>query len=259
MASVKISNSLKIHRQVLALCFVYMFLLAMREGYGYDRIGKRSKARVMKGLILAQFVVGTAYVVAVGFIEIGFGLETDAECHVAIRVCIAMYLLDGISPIPCRLVLIMRRYLFLLERVHIVGGPFIGRFRDPVWIVRVIVTLVGLGGRVGYECIAPRAELNHETGRCAIAIAPDAVIGVVTLDTLMAASLTAIFVGLLRPFLKSAAVQPQEGEDRRRASIMAIVGHKGKKAEASAKERLKVMIWRNVIGPSVVLANTLIN
>jgi len=50
-----------------------------------------STARITDVLVFAQGFVSTAFVFAVGINSAGLGLATDAQCYVAIRVCIAMY------------------------------------------------------------------------------------------------------------------------------------------------------------------------
>ena len=53
--------------------------------------GSKTSARFSDVLVFAQGFVDTAFVFAVGINSAGLGLSTDAQCHAAIRGCIAMY------------------------------------------------------------------------------------------------------------------------------------------------------------------------
>lgn len=53
--------------------------------------GQKTSARFSDVIVFAQGFVSTAFVFAVGINSAGLGLSTDAQCHAAIRVCIAMY------------------------------------------------------------------------------------------------------------------------------------------------------------------------
>ncbi|KAF2638526.1 hypothetical protein P280DRAFT_367887, partial [Massarina eburnea CBS 473.64] len=234
---------------VVALCLAYMFLLALGQaGLRYGRMNRRP-TQFMEMLILVQFFVGVSYIASVALLEAGLGLATDRQCHVAIRTCIGMYSSGKIA-----------LYLFFIERVHVVRAPLVRRFRDRVWIIGVLMTVLGLGGITGYELVSPHAVLSHADGYCRIGVASDAAICIITMDTLIGTLLTAIFIGILRPSLRSTAIRPEAGMDRRRgSSIMPIIRQKKRSTEVSARQHLKVMLWRNIIGSCVILANTLIN
>lgn len=94
---------------VTVICLFCMFLLAMSQGESlitqdalFDRmlkitglrcgrLSRRMKSKVIEVLVLAELVVSVAFVTSVAVMEAGLGLQTEVQCHAAIRVCIAMY------------------------------------------------------------------------------------------------------------------------------------------------------------------------
>jgi len=59
--------------------------------------GQKSKTRVSDVLVFAQGFICSAFLFATAIQIAGLGLQTDAQCHAAIRVCIAMYSADKIA------------------------------------------------------------------------------------------------------------------------------------------------------------------
>jgi hypothetical protein len=53
--------------------------------------GRKTGAVFSDLLVFTQGFVSTAFVFAVAINSAGLGLSTDAQCHAAIRVCVAMY------------------------------------------------------------------------------------------------------------------------------------------------------------------------
>ncbi|KAF3002456.1 hypothetical protein E8E13_004931 [Curvularia kusanoi] len=176
---------------VVAFCIGFAFLLALAQGYRAGRMaGRKSSAQFSDILVFAQGFVSISFVFAIGVNSAGLGLQTDAQCHAAIRVCIAMY---GAAKITL--------YLFLLERVHVLRAPFVDRLRDPVWVIGVILTVGGYAGIMGFQFMSPRADLSRVDGVCRIGIQPDAGLAIITLDTTINLALTVIFIWQLRPTL----------------------------------------------------------
>jgi hypothetical protein len=52
---------------------------------------RKARMRFADILVFIQGFICTAFLFAVGINTSGLGLSTDAQCHAAIRVCIAMY------------------------------------------------------------------------------------------------------------------------------------------------------------------------
>lgn len=169
-------------------------------------------------------------------------------------------------------------YLFLVERVHIVRAPFAHRFRDPVWVFGVLITVGGLGSIVGVEYIAPRSSISPGDGQCQMGIVPKTAIAIMAFDMGIGAILTGIFVWIMRSSfwpVGSMAMQPTSASDhdrrsgqkrwsRRltRCSSRSGLGEERKKkarSEKTSREQLKGMLWRNIIGSTIALAATVAN
>jgi hypothetical protein len=161
------------------------------------------------------------------------------------------------------------RYLFLVERVHIVRAPFIDRMRDPVWVIGAVLTVGGFASIMGYEFVAPRSDLSRVDGICRIGIHPDAGIAVIALDTTINVALIGIFIWQLQPALGSTVPWRYNGSadssartwNRPFLNLFRRATDKGdlSTARLSSSRQLKVMLIRNVIGSSLLLCATIAN
>ncbi|KAG9188524.1 hypothetical protein G6011_02447 [Alternaria panax] len=242
---------------VVVVCIVFAFVLALTQGYRAGRLaGQKSKTRVSDVLVFAQGFVCTAFLFATAIQISGLGLQTDRQCHAAIRVCIAMYGTDKIA-----------LYLFLLERVHIVRAPFIDRIRDKLYVVGAILTTGGFIAIMAWQFVNPFAELDHQTGVCRIGIEPQAAMAIIVLDILINTVLTGIFVWQLRPALGSAAPRMRSlasdttctESDSPRRGLRHWVSKTRHSMRTSSRNGLRVMLVRNVVGSGFMLMVTVCN
>ncbi|KAH7086285.1 hypothetical protein FB567DRAFT_67025 [Paraphoma chrysanthemicola] len=243
----------------VVMCIVYAFLLAGAQGYRAGRMAHRkARMRFADILVFIQGFICTAFLFAVGINTSGLGLSTDAQCHAAIRVCIAMY--GSVKMILT---------LFLLERVRIVRAPFVSRLRDPIWVIGAIITVGGYGGIMSYQSIAPEAQLSRTDGHCRIGSQNGAAIAIIVFDTVLNVSLTSIFVWQLRPAIRSRIHWPlrrahgpgelhQQSSWWRRSSKSEVKSGPGIK-RLSSHGNLRIMLIRNVVGSILLLANTVAN
>lgn len=161
------------------------------------------------------------------------------------------------------------RYLFLLERVHIIRAPFIDRVRDPVWALGAVTTVGGFAAIMGYEFVAPKAELSRVDGICRIGIRPDSGIAVIALDTIINVALTGIFFWQLRPALGSFIFRypgytSNGSTNQTKWSFLYLFKRKRDDQEqpttqAASHRNLRVMLTRNVVGSSLLLSATIAN
>jgi hypothetical protein len=143
--------------------------------------------------------------------------------------------------------------MFWLERVRIVRAPFIDRFRDPIWIVGMILIFGGFVTMTGCEFISPRAFLSHVDGSCTIGIHPTYATAVIAVDTFFNFLLMGIFILQFRPADGFAACKPvmckvTRETDNRTSSI-----------RASLHRDLRRMLVKNVVGSIFMLLATAVN
>lgn len=161
------------------------------------------------------------------------------------------------------------RYLFLLERVHIVRAPFIDRVKDPVWIFGAALIVVGWAATTAYEYVAPRSELSRVDGLCRIGIRPDSAIAVLVLDTIVNVALAAIFIWQLRPALGSIVHRDSAGSFKFTAgtsnrSLLNIfrppTSERGRTTtRANSARKVEAMLMRNVVGSCLLLCAQIAN
>ncbi|RYN87889.1 hypothetical protein AA0119_g12353 [Alternaria tenuissima] len=242
---------------VVVVCILFAVVLALAQGYRAGRLaGQKSKTRVSDVLVFAQGFVCTAFLFATAIQVSGLGLQTDGQCHAAIRVCIVMYGADKIA-----------LYLFLLERVHIVRAPFVDRTRDRLYVIGAILTTGGFFAIMAWQFVNPFSELNHQTGICRIGIEPQAAMAVIVLDILINTILTGIFVWQLRPALGSAAPKMRSlasnttcvESDSPSHGLRQWMGKTRHSMRTSSRSDLRAMLVRNVVGSGFMLMVTVCN
>lgn len=159
------------------------------------------------------------------------------------------------------------RYLFLLERVHIVRAPFVDRTRDRLYVIGAILTTGGFFAIMAWQFVNPFSELNHQTGICRIGIEPQAAMAVIVLDILINTVLTGIFVWQLRPALGSAAPKMRSlasnttcvETDSPSHGFRQWMGKTRHSMRTSSRSDLRVMLVRNVVGSGFMLMVTVCN
>jgi hypothetical protein len=222
-------------------------------------------------LVFAQGLVCVAFVFSVGINIAGLGLSTNDQCYAVIRACILVH--DRQDILVCcscneqSTYADNRRTLFLLERVRIVRAPFVERKRDVIWIGGTILTVCGYLGIMGFEFVAPEADLSRVDGNCRIGIQPGAAVGVIVLDTVFNVVLTVIFIWQLRPAIASTAHQSSSDvngpiQKRRAASICHLLSlkkhHLGSSGRTSSENSFRAMVMRNITGSALLLLNTIV-
>jgi hypothetical protein len=156
--------------------------------------------------------------------------------------------------------------MFLLERVRVIRAPFIERKHDAIWIIGAIVVICGYPSIMGYEFIAPEADLSRIDGVCRIGIEPGGAIAMLVLDTVLNVVLTSIFVWQLRPAISTFFIRQS---NRRQGTMggqssMAKLFHWEQQGlwsgrRSSSENSLRIMVLRNLIGSALILANTVVN
>lgn len=164
--------------------------------------------------------------------------------------------------VDCKIADAASRYLFLLERVHIVRAPFVDRAKDPVWVFGAVLTVIGWVAVTAYEYVRPRADLSRVDGICRIGIQPDSAVAVIVLDTTVNVALAAIFIWQLQPTLSSMVNRESYGSSKVSAGALSRsclnifttnTDDDRNTARADSARNLKAMLWRNVVGSCLLL------
>jgi hypothetical protein len=95
------------------------------------------------------------------------------------------------------------RYLFLLERAHVVRAPYMSRYRDPLWLWSTIVVAGSLVITTIAGFIKPIHWYSPKDGRCYIGLQRYSSIPLLTCDIIVNIYLTLVFVYLMSPLIKS--------------------------------------------------------
>ncbi|KAL1592746.1 hypothetical protein SLS60_011162 [Paraconiothyrium brasiliense] len=154
------------------------------------------------------------------------------------------------------------RYMFLLEREHVVRAPFIRkRTEDWIWVGGTSFVLVAFGAIAIWSLITPHAELSAEDGQCRIGLATVPAYLLLIFDALINASLTIVFVVLLQPVLKfrertspyydDGSTLPSVSRLRRLVRQLGSLGFKEEEIRDNFSINIKKVLWKNVIGSSI--------
>ena len=133
--------------------------------------------------------------------------------------------------------------------------------------------MFGFGGLIIYEQVSAHAELSKVDGICQIGITRDAGYFVMAFDATINVALNGIFIWLLMPVLQSRAHREEHGGEQQgtttnalerwsstRSSVIGIFKYQSKGSGATTfRETVKDMLWRNVVGSTLVLLLTLAN
>jgi hypothetical protein len=143
--------------------------------------------------------------------------------------------------------------MFWLERVRIVRAPFVDRFRDPIWVIGMILIFGGFMTMTGCELISPRAFLSRVDGTCTIGIHPSYSTAVIAVDTFFNFVLMGIFILQFRPMGGFADCKPLMRKVARETE------NKASSTRASLNRNLSRMLVRNVVGSIFMLIATAVN
>jgi len=179
---------------------------------------------------------------------------------VGMRLCIGFY---GAAKVAL--------YLFLLERAYIVRAPFVSRKRDTIWLTGFCIIIVGFGGFITYELVTLPFEPLREDGLCRSSLRSDDIYAIIAWDTVISLALNGVFIWLLRPVLSSRAnpdhfgIEGSQSENRIKNRSLSRAGSiikflpKDKKDRTPFQDTVKTMLWRNVIGSTLILIFTIAN
>ncbi|KAJ4351244.1 uncharacterized protein N0V89_006583 [Didymosphaeria variabile] len=156
----------------------------------------------------------------------------------------------------------MSLYMFLLERAHVVRAPFIRKRTDDwVWAGGMSFVVVAFGAIAVWSLITPHAKLSAEDGQCRIGLATVPAYLLLIFDAFINASLTVVFVILLRPVLKfrertspyydDGSTLPSVSRLRRLVRQLGSLGFKEEEVRDNFFINIKKVLWKNVIGSSV--------
>lgn len=121
--------------------------------------------------------------------------------------------------------------------------------------------------------VDPVAIYDNDMGSCHLGIAPDATVALMAFDSTVGVVLTAIFVRILWPAVRSKTRQSVSVSSKHiTASRFNWLGKMKKQHDtgeapperresvgSTTQKQFKTMLWWNVLGSAAVLANTIIN
>ena len=162
------------------------------------------------------------------------------------------------------------RYLFLLEREHVVRAPFLRKRTDDwIWLGGTIFVVVTFGALFIWGIITPHAELSPTDGQCRIGIAKIPAYLLLVFDATINAALTIVFAVLLRPVLQARDHASTLRADREVASPkgyfhktmrhLGLLAFKNDQGQDIFSASIKKVLWRNVIGSSLIFVASAIN
>jgi hypothetical protein len=228
---------------------------------------QKSKTRASDILVFLQGFFCTVFLISTAVLVAGLGLETYNQCHIVIRICIVAYLASKLSLLVCHnitsnLAAYAFRFLFLLERVHIVRCPFIDRRRDPLYVIGSILILGGFSGAWITQLINPLVELPSNGSECIIGVHPPFGFVIMAVDTAINLCLTGIFVWQLRPALASrmplirstlSTIDRANNSTVERPRLWFKSVRKA--VSGSPRSHLQATLMRNVVGSFVMLVS----
>lgn len=162
-------------------------------------------------LVLILYFLSVAYVFSAVLLQSGLMLTTERACRGAVYVCLVFYFLSkGVF------------LLFLTERAHAVRAHQARRYKDWVWITCAVLIVGGFGTILVLSFVWANARISPTDGKCRIGIPRKITIPMLVYDVFVNATLTGIFIWLLRPLMRQSffrqRVQPPKPQPPQRCS-----------------------------------------
>jgi hypothetical protein len=155
------------------------------------------------------------------------------------------------------------RYLFLVERAHILRAPYAPRSKDLLWLLSTIAIAASLGAICITGIVSPKYELSDKDGRCRIGLQRYAAIPLLTFDIVINLYLTLVFIYLLSPLVKNSPASGTSLASRVTLWISKIFGRAKQKATIDLHRSNKVLVkkvenllWKTLIGCVLVILPT---
>ncbi|KAH8632717.1 nb-arc and ankyrin-like protein [Alternaria alternata] len=101
-----------------------------------------------------------------------------------------------------RMVAAKLRYLFLVERAHVLRAPYAPRYKDVLWLLSTIAIVVLLGAICIASFVSPKYVLSDVDGRCHVGLQRYAAIPLLACDIVINLYLTTVFIYLLSPLVE---------------------------------------------------------
>ncbi|KAK0882035.1 hypothetical protein LTR87_004204 [Friedmanniomyces endolithicus] len=121
-----------------------------------------------------------------------FHLTREKDCRGAMYVCLVFY----VATKTCV-------QLFLIERAHAARARSLKRLQDWIWLLFMFVLIVCFGTIAILAFMAPVGILDPIDKQCRIGLPRTSVMVLMTYNILINIALTAVFVALLLPLLRS--------------------------------------------------------
>lgn len=207
------------------------------------------------------------------------GLGTNQQCYAAIIICVTFFTTAKMAlsvascPNKSYEAHVLNRYIFLLERIHIVRAPFVkNRFRDWIWCTGMLIIVIGYGALCIVCYITPHHEISQVDGHCRIGVTPVASYFLLASDTFINTACTIVFVLLLRPALRFNSVTTTTSSKQTETSnrsylqraLTRVTSLRSKEVEAADGNtrfwtNIRLLLWKNVIGSSLISLASIAN
>jgi hypothetical protein len=221
----------------------------------------------MSILVLILYFIVMAFIVCSAVMVAGQGLYTSALCVGGTWICLIFYtfakgIMYGRSFIyrfNSPIVEANRyRYIFFVERIHVVRAPFLRRSRDWIYLSCMVLVLVALVAQSINTYVHPVTEMQESDGRCHFGIPGIASIPGLAIDMIGGVGLTGLFFYLLHPVIKVRGSVPVSGVLR---SIMAREASvtQNNKNETVVQRNIRILLWKSIVGAMLIILPTTAN
>lgn len=156
------------------------------------------------------------------------------------------------------------RYIFLVERIHVVRAPFVPRSRDLIYLSCAVLVIVSFCAVAINAYLSPIIEIGPSDGRCHTGIPGKASIPFMTVDILVDIVLTGVFFYLLRPvvsvggiFKVTAVVGPSKS--RTTPATPATPATEKNMDETAVQRNIRMLLRKSLIASALIMIPTIAN
>lgn len=212
---------------------------------------------LMRFLVIVLYVTAMMFVTSAAIFQ-SIGTNQATVCFVGSYVCLAFYVLNKAL-----------MYMFLVERAHSIRAPYTSRLKDKVWCFWMVSTGAGFVVLVLTAFMYPHTELV--INKCEMGLPMGVSIALLTFDTFINFTLTAVFIWLIRPLLAFRRTSNPDSKsyfrDKLKTSFSALCSRipastsrpYHQEVTQSVVSRVEWLVWKTIGGTFLIVLPTIAN
>jgi hypothetical protein len=198
------------------------------------------KRNFISMLVLVIYISVLVFIVTATVLVAAQGLKTYRLCLAGTWVCLILYTFTKGAI-----------FLFLVERIHVVRGPFVRRKDDKIYLGCLAMVLLSFGPIIVNCYIQPITYMSESNGRCHFGIRGTASIPILAVNMFVDLVLTGVFFYLLRRSAR-VSILPTASDAFKSWSKRDLVQTQDDSSETAVQRTIRTLLWKSIIGSLLI-------